>query len=78
MPRLGKVKAHRDYHQARIQSIPAIWKPLTSSLQVQDMEPVNLQAVNVSSGPLHEGAVQDATVELWNLTGGLFVVNDTT
>ncbi len=46
MPSLAKVRAHREFHQKRLQEIPTIWKSFTSAAGVNDMEPLNLQAVS--------------------------------
>ena len=46
MPHLAKIRAHRDFHQARLQIIPAMWQSLTSSIGLSEMEPINLQSVS--------------------------------
>ena len=46
LPKLAKVRAHRDFHQARLQSIPAEWKSFTSAAGLPDLEPLHLQAVS--------------------------------
>lgn len=46
LPHLAKIRAHRDFHQVRMKSIPAIWQSFTASVGLQDMEPLNLQAVS--------------------------------
>ncbi len=43
---LAKIRAHRDFHQARLQTIPALWQSLTSSVGLPEMEPINLQSVS--------------------------------
>ncbi len=45
LPHLAKEKAHRDFHQARLKSIPAIWLSFTAATGLQ-IEPLNLQAVS--------------------------------
>ena len=45
LPHLAKERAHRDFHQARLKSIPAIWLSFTSAAGLQ-IEPLNLQAVS--------------------------------
>ena len=46
LPSLAKVRAHRDFHQARLQAIPTIWKSFISAAGINDVEPLNLQAVS--------------------------------
>lgn len=46
LPQLAKVRAHRDFHQVRLKKIPKLWMSLTSSLGLQNMEPINLQSVS--------------------------------
>ena len=46
MPHLAKVRAHKEFHQARLDVMPKIWRRLTDALGVQGIEPLNLQAVN--------------------------------
>ncbi len=46
MPHLAKTRAHRDFHQARLQTIPKLWLSLTSAVGLQEMEPLNLQLVS--------------------------------
>ncbi len=45
MPQLAKVRAHRDFHQARLEFLPDLWHTLTTSIGLADIEPINLQAV---------------------------------
>ena len=42
-PHLAKVRAHRDFYKARPQ-IPGIWRPLTTSLGLPDLEPLHMQS----------------------------------
>ena len=46
MPQLANVRAHRDFHQARLLSIPAVWRSFTSAAGLRFFEPLHLQAVN--------------------------------
>ena len=51
------MRAHRDFHQARITSIPAIWKSLASAAGLAvEVEPINVQAV---SRQLFDGCMGD-------------------
>jgi hypothetical protein len=57
LPHLAKVRAHRDFHQARITNIPTIWKSLTSVAEPPvNIEPINVQAV---SRHLFDGCMED-------------------
>ena len=46
MPQLAKVRAHRDFHLARVQTIPGLWLSLTSIIGVPNIEPLDFQSVN--------------------------------
>lgn len=46
LPSLAKVRAHKDFHQARLQAIPTIWKSFTDAAGINIVEPLNLQAVS--------------------------------
>ena len=35
---LAKVRAHRDFHQATLRTIPALWKSLTAAVGVVEIE----------------------------------------
>ena len=41
-PPLGKMRAHRDLHRARLDKIPEIWRQFTSSITLQEIEPLDL------------------------------------
>ena len=45
-PHLAKTRAHRDFHLARLNKIPPMWKNLTSGAGKLEVEPHNLQAVS--------------------------------
>ena len=38
--------AHRDFHQARLHSIPDLWKSFMTSTELTDIEPLHHQAVS--------------------------------
>ena len=46
MPQLAKGRAHRDFHQARLKDIPSMWSKFTSKAGLDEVEPVDLQAVS--------------------------------
>ena len=46
LPQLAKTRAHRDFHQARLQTIPVIWKSFASAAGLQRIERHNLQSVS--------------------------------
>ena len=45
MPQLANVRAHKEFHKARITLIPAIWQSFTCTAKIH-VEPLNLQAVS--------------------------------
>ncbi len=65
LPHLAKERAHRDFHQARLKSIPAIWLSFTAVAGLQ-IEPLNLQAV--SRQILYEEVFPNATNTCGKLT----------
>ena len=56
-----QVRAHRDFHHARLQSIPALWKSFTTSTGLTDIEPLHPQAV---SRELFENCMKEFLVML--------------
>ena len=45
-PHLAKVRAHRDFHQTRMEVLPATWRCLTTGMNLPCLEPLHLQAVS--------------------------------
>lgn len=45
-PHLAKMRAHRDFHQARIGSLPKVWEAYREEAGFLEVQPIDQQAVN--------------------------------
>lgn len=45
-PHLAKVRAHQEFHQLRLETLPSIWKSFLTSMGLPEMDPLHYQSVN--------------------------------